>query len=108
MTEQNNLEGLTRTEIKRYEGLQKEVRNHFLRIAFAYPLILNLEYAYINQYLESAKNNPEHTYSDNIFAAAYGILFVGTAINFILGSIDNYRTVKEIKTIQKKITPQQK
>lgn len=107
MTEQNNLEGLTRTEIERYKALQKEALHHFLRSALAYPLLLNIEYLYLNASMESAKNNPESAYSDNIFAAVYGLLFIGTAINFILGSIDNYHTIKEIKELQKKVKPQQ-
>ncbi|GEM_PF-6861617 len=102
MTQQNNLEGMTATEVKKYHGLMTEVGNANARIYFAYPLLLNLEVMMIEAYIKQAKEYPDFSYSNKIFAGIISIAAVGTIINCVLEMIDKQYAKIEMKQMQEK------
>jgi len=106
MTEQKNLEGLTRTELDKYKSLAKERRGYFMINVLAYPVIINFEVAYVRSML--TPEDPQMQNSDIAFASIMGIVLLGTVINYALNIIDDRHIFKEMKTLEQKMTSEQK
>lgn len=104
MNDNPNITGLTRQEVEQYKNLRIESQKYWLRETFVYPLLLNLEFVYLTYCTQNVSSSPECESADKTLLGIAGALLFGTALNFALEIIDHIRIMKDIKTLEQKIT----
>ena len=102
------LEGITHKELEHYTQLRKEINSLKFRTIISYPLLISFETAILQFYIQRADGQQYTSLTDNSFAGLMGVILLGTAINFGLTIVDELRTAKEIKTLEKRMSTEQK